>query len=543
MDVSCTSISATEEVDELIDQNIQINSNKQMREEYLNAWTLRFKEPLQEVSFCQLREDMFRSNMLCMFVVWIFIVLCQFVIIPRCIFLVITLVVTTIIISAGCVLVMAEEYPALPKILRKSSATLVHDRNRRTIFVCGAVILMSAASSMGLIMCFYNGPLLVAPTVPFPNATENNFMPEPVMASLVKENVGDILNLSAVVGNFSAKDPVKNETAFRELRKFSQEPTEATIDLDSFNMFKSTIALNESAYEKLDYPCIQPEYVVFTWVLCLIALATALKLYYLVKTFMALGLVAIFCILILIVFPDVFVTYEYDFEKLKMSLTAQMVILLSVFLTMVIHHARLVEVTARLDFIWKEQAERELTNMKSNRHLNDTLIKNILPDHVASYYLSHDSSDDLYSNMHDLCGVMFASIPNFQDFYSEDIENGKACIRILNEIICDFDSLMDEPRFVTVEKIKTVGATYMAASGLNPKHRSEIGGTDEDSVCDLVEFAFAMRQKLQDVNKDAFNTFQLRVGISSGPLVSGVIGARKPVYDIWGNTGRFLKLL
>lgn len=66
---------------------------------------------------------------------------------------------------------------------------------------------------------------------------------------------------------------------------------------------------------------------------------------------------------------------------------------------------------------------------------------------------------------------MFASIPNFQDFYSEDIENGKACIRILNEIICDFDSLMDESRFATVEKIKTVGATYMAASGLNPKHQ------------------------------------------------------------------------
>jgi adenylate cyclase 8 len=96
----------------------------------------------------------------------------------------------------------------------------------------------------------------------------------------------------------------------------------------------------------------------------------------------------------------------------------------------------------------------------------------------------------------------------------------------------------------------------MAASGLNPKHRIEIGGTDEDSVCDMVEYAIAMRQKLQEVNKDAFNTFQLRVGISSGPLVSealsfslqtldslhfpqvsGVIGARKPIFDIWGNSG------
>jgi adenylate cyclase 8 len=77
----------------------------------------------------------------------------------------------------------------------------------------------------------------------------------------------------------------------------------------------------------------------------------------------------------------------------------------------------------------------------------------------------------------------------------------------------------------------------MAASGLNPKHRSELGGTDEDSVCEIVEFAIAMRQKLQEVNMDAFNTFQLRVGISSGPLVSGVIGARKPIFDIWGNSG------
>lgn len=157
--------------------------------------------------------------------------------------------------------------------------------------------------------------------------------------------------------------------------------------------------------------------------------------------------------------------------------------------------------------------------------------------------------------MHNLAGVMFASIPNFKDFYSEDIENGKACLRILNEIICDFDALLEDQLFQSVEKIKTVGATCkyifailkelyqkknifffifsdMAASGLNPKHHSE-GRSGEDIVCDLVEFAMAMREKLQEVNKDAFNTFQLRVGISSGSLVGGVIGARKPVYDIW----------
>lgn len=252
--------------------------------------------------------------------------------------------------------------------------------------------------------------------------------------------------------------------------------------------------------------CIHPEYVVFCWVLCLIALAAALKLYYLVKFFIASSMVICFAILILVVFPDDFNRFPYEeaIKYLGMPLAAQMLVLLGTFLVMVTYHARLVEVTSRLDFIWKAKAEKELMNMGSNRELNDLLIKNILPDHVARRYLYNISamaSDDLYSNTHNLCGVMFASIPNFQDFYSEDIENGKACIRVLNEIICDFDELLDDPRFVTIEKIKTIGSCYMAASGLCPEVKSDPNNTEEDAVCDLVEFAIAIRQKLREVNR------------------------------------------
>lgn len=122
--------------------------------------------------------------------------------------------------------------------------------------------------------------------------------------------------------------------------------------------------------------CIFPEYIVFTWVLCLIALATGLKLYYLVKTFMAFIMVICYALLILVAFPDVFHSATKELQKVaELPLAAQMVILLVIFLTMVTYHARLVEVTSRLDFIWKEQAEKELANMKSNRFLNDVLIK------------------------------------------------------------------------------------------------------------------------------------------------------------------------
>lgn len=57
-----------------------------------------------------------------------------------------------------------------------------------------------------------------------------------------------------------------------------------------------------------------------------------------------------------------------------------------------------------------------------------------------------------------------------------------------------------------------------------------------EHVCALVDFAIAMRHRLDDVNTHSFNHFRLRVGLSCGSLVGGVIGARKPVYDIWGNT-------
>ncbi|XP_038116124.1 adenylyl cyclase 78C [Culex quinquefasciatus] len=559
-------VQSTEEVDEIIDQNIQINSNKQMRMEYLYTWTLKFKDSSQEGNFCQLREDMFRSNMLCVFVVWIFIALCQVVIIPRCTVLIVSLSITTLLLTIGCILVMAEEFSALPLFLQKSSSTLVHDRKRRTIFVCVTIILMSAASSMGLIMCDLKESTVTTettikePSIAFlhtfsPSVPKQEIQLNLTVTATINQNL--ILNSHKVV-NLDLETLLNDQN--RSLKDLSEQeqllyglnPTFIEIP-QSYKTSSSNLSTEEILLEKEIKPrpppppgppappgsqtCVHPEYVVFTWVLCLISLATALKLYYLVKTCMAIAMVACYSILILLVFNDVFETYDTEFMQASgMPLAAQMMILLLVFLTMVTYHARLVEVTSRLDFIWKEQAEKELSNMKSNRHLNDLLIKNILPDHVASYYLSEERADELYAQMHELCGVMFASIPNFKDFYSEDIENGKACIRILNEIISDFDSLLEEPRFATVEKIKTVGATYMAASNLRYGNKTKVDEKDEQAVCDLVEFALAMRQKLQEVNKDAFNTFQLRVGISSGPLVSGVIGARKPVYDIWGNT-------
>ncbi|CAG2167213.1 unnamed protein product [Oppiella nova] len=206
----------------------------------------------------------------------------------------------------------------------------------------------------------------------------------------------------------------------------------------------------------------------------------------------------------------------------------------------------IIERTSRLDFLWKLQAQKELQDMRELRHYNTQLLKNILPDHVASYFLTHDrnsevhiishaypSSHELYAQSYANCVVLFASIPNFANFYSEDVNNGVECIRLLNEIIFDFDQLMDDDRFRCIEKIKTISSTYMAASGLNPRDQGKSVGFLLSAVADL---ALSMKEALEDVNKHSFNNFKLRIGITHGPVVGGVIGAKKPVYDIWGNT-------
>lgn len=60
-------------------------------------------------------------------------------------------------------------------------------------------------------------------------------------------------------------------------------------------------------------------------------------------------------------------------------------------------------------------------------------------------------------------------MPNFSDFYTEDDVNnqGLECLRFLNEVISDYDALLEQPRFKGIYKIKTIGSTYMAASGLS----------------------------------------------------------------------------
>ncbi|KAJ8733709.1 hypothetical protein PYW07_014260 [Mythimna separata] len=288
-------------------------------------------------------------------------------------------------------------------------------------------------------------------------------------------------------------------------------------------VFNFTATISNLHNDTAPDDCRQPDYVVLTWVLCLIALTSVFKLYFLIKTLLATVSVAMYCILLVHY-------YMYYQTENMLLLPAQMVVLMFGFLVVVVTHARLVEVISRLEFLWRRQVKSDLEHMESTQDMNRRLLGHIMPDHVVNHFLSRDwRPDKLYAQQHEEAGVLFACVANFSSLLES--RDALDSLRVLNRLILVFDELVLHKTYMGIEKIKTIGATYMVASGLDPKLKS--GKDDHRHLVALYECALKLVEILENIRD---YSFKLRAGISCGPLVGGVIGARKPVYDIWGNT-------
>ncbi|MGH0158455.1 UNVERIFIED_CONTAM: hypothetical protein FKN15_052693 [Acipenser sinensis] len=291
-------------------------------------------------------------------------------------------------------------------------------------------------------------------------------------------------------------------------------------------------------------------YFIYSCILGLISCSVFLRINYELKMVIMLMAVVGYNIIILHTHASVLDEYSKFLYKtevlerpgvLKDLKTMGSVSLFIFFITLLVL-ARQNEYYCRLDFLWKNKFKKECEEIETMENLNRVLLENVLPAHVAEHFLARNwKNEDLYHQSYDFVCVMFASIPDFKEFYTESDVNkeGLECLRLLNEIIADFDELLSKPKFSGVEKIKTIGSTYMAATGLNATSGPEyIQEHDRQymHIGTMVEFAFAIVAKLDVINKHSFNDFKLRVGMNHGPVIAGVIGAQKPQYDIWGNT-------
>lgn len=189
------------------------------------------------------------------------------------------------------------------------------------------------------------------------------------------------------------------------------------------------------------------------------------------------------------------------------------------------------EINYRLSFHCSLLAAKDKKKVLNLKNQADWLLHNIIPKHVSEQL----KKSAKYSENHKDVGILFASLVNFNELYDESYMGGKEYLRVLNELISDFDELLDKEEFRNIEKIKTIGATFMAASGLNPFIRGE-NQHKYQHLQELMEFAFSLQRVVEDFNQSLIEfDLILRVGLNYGDVTSGVIGTTKLYYDIWGD--------
>lgn len=151
---------------------------------------------------------------------------------------------------------------------------------------------------------------------------------------------------------------------------------------------------------------------------------------------------------------------------------------------------------------------------------SERLLLNILPAPISARLKDHgESVADGFAEV----TVLFADIVGFTEL-SQKLSPA-LLVEMLNRIFSTFDDLAVE---LGVEKIKTIGDCYMVAAGL-PERRA-------DHVEVVARMALGMRERLERVNREGGYSLRLRIGMHTGPVVAGVIGKRKFIYDLWGDT-------
>ncbi len=150
----------------------------------------------------------------------------------------------------------------------------------------------------------------------------------------------------------------------------------------------------------------------------------------------------------------------------------------------------------------------------------ENLLRNILPDKIADRLKgsSHSIADGF-----EYVSILFADLVGFTELSGKTEPD--RLVRLLNDIFSKFDDLVDR---YGLEKIKTIGDAYMIASGIpEPK---------ENHAELLLQCARGMITELDLFNSQNDTELSIRIGINTGSVVAGVIGKKKFIYDLWGDS-------
>jgi len=168
------------------------------------------------------------------------------------------------------------------------------------------------------------------------------------------------------------------------------------------------------------------------------------------------------------------------------------------------------------DITTRKKMESEL---RKERNKTENLLLNLLPEPIAERLKEEPG---VIADKFENATILFADLVNFTQISTT--MSATKLVYLLNEIFSSFDELSEKHG---LEKIKTIGDAYMVAGGIpiaRPDHAEA-----------SAEMALDMLVAIDELNVKLEGTFDLRIGINSGPVVAGVIGTKKFIYDLWGN--------
>jgi len=166
------------------------------------------------------------------------------------------------------------------------------------------------------------------------------------------------------------------------------------------------------------------------------------------------------------------------------------------------------------------ETRRARLAMEAEYERSERLLTNILPETIAQRL--KDPSRNIIADKYDDASILFADIAGYTKRASDTTPSD--LVRFLDRLYTDLDALVDRHG---LEKVKTSGDSYMVVSGV-PEPRP-------DHIEALACLALDMADAVADLKDPQGREVPLRIGLAAGPVVAGVVGARKFFYDVWGD--------
>lgn len=174
----------------------------------------------------------------------------------------------------------------------------------------------------------------------------------------------------------------------------------------------------------------------------------------------------------------------------------------------------------------KDRAEQDneaksalLASLRAEQERSDRFLLSLFPGYIAERLKNEPTT--CIAEEHADVTILFAAVHDF--WHIAGARPPGQFIQLLNQVFSLFDRLAERHG---VQKIKTIGDTYLAVCGL-PEPRA-------DHAERIAELALAMQREIATIDTGARDVFKVRIGIHSGPVIAGVVGIKRLAYDLWG---------